>query len=180
MKTLRMLNGYRVIYLPEHPKSMKSDNWNGWVYEHIAIAEERLGREIREGEVVHHLDTNRANNLPSNLLVLEEPQHNKLHAWMDKHFIIPKPGALLEKIGMLKYCPECNKQISSTQTYCSDLCAKVGRASKLIPPKEQLVEDIKNMPMTQVGNKYGVSDNAIRKWCGKLSINYKELKGKTI
>ena len=163
MKTVRLLNGYRVIYLPDHPKAMKSDNWNGWVYEHIAIAEERLGREIKVGEVVHHLDTNRANNLPNNLLVLEEPQHAKLHAWMDKHFIIPKPGALLEKVGMLKYCPECNKQISSSMVYCSDPCKRIGTSSKLIPTKEQLVEDIKEMPMTKEGKKYNVSDNAIRK-----------------
>lgn len=176
MKTLRNLNGYRVVYLPEHPKAMKSDNWNGWVYEHIVIAEERLGREIKECEVVHHLDSNRANNLPNNLIVLEEPQHMKLHAWMDKNFIIPKPGALLEKIGMLKYCPECNKQIPSNRVYCSEPCKKLAVTSKLMPNKEQLISDISEMPMTHVGKKYKVSDNSIRKWCKKLEIDYKAIK----
>lgn len=39
-RSIRELNGYRVIYLPEHPKAMTSNNWLGYIYEHIVIAEE--------------------------------------------------------------------------------------------------------------------------------------------
>lgn len=38
------------------------------------------------------------------------------------------------------------------------------------PSKEQLLHDISNMPMTKVGEKYGVSDNAVRKWCKTYDI----------
>lgn len=33
------------------------------------------------------------------------------------------------------------------------------------PPKEILIKEVNSLPMIQVGKKYGVSDNAVRKWC---------------
>ena len=38
------------------------------------------------------------------------------------------------------------------------------------PVKEQLINDITTMSMVQVGKKYGVSDNAVRKWCRSYGI----------
>jgi len=32
------------------------------------------------------------------------------------------------------------------------------------PSKEQLLDDLKKMSWLAVGRKYGVSDNAVRKW----------------
>ena len=34
------------------------------------------------------------------------------------------------------------------------------------PSKEMLEELVSSFPMTQIGRKYGVTDNCIRKWCG--------------
>jgi len=79
----RHLNGYKLIYEPEHPSSMKSENWKGWIYEHILIAESLIGRRLLENEVVHHLDCDRANNDRNNLLVIDRKQHTRLHAWID-------------------------------------------------------------------------------------------------
>lgn len=39
-------------------------------YEHILMAEDMLDRKLKPGEEVHHLDKNRTNNSPDNLLVL--------------------------------------------------------------------------------------------------------------
>jgi len=38
------------------------------------------------------------------------------------------------------------------------------------PSKEQLIHDIETMSMVKVGEKYGVSDNAVRKWCKNYEI----------
>ena len=48
MRSTRELNGYIVVYMPEHPKAMQSDNWLGYVYEHIVVAEKHLGRAIAD------------------------------------------------------------------------------------------------------------------------------------
>ena len=37
------------------------------VYWHRVIAEQNLGRSLRPGEVVHHLDEDKTNNSPENL-----------------------------------------------------------------------------------------------------------------
>ena len=71
-----MVNGYRCVYRPEHPRRHP----NGYVYEHIVVAEAVLGRALRAGEVVHHLDGIKTNNLPANLVVLSsQVEHIRLH-----------------------------------------------------------------------------------------------------
>ena len=59
------INGYPIIYKPESKHATK----DGYMYEHIYIAEQKLGRELTDLEVVHHRDSNRNNNSPSNLII---------------------------------------------------------------------------------------------------------------
>lgn len=44
--------------------------------------------------------------------------------------------------------------------------------------REELKQLIRTMPFTQIGQKFGYSDNAIRKWCIKLNLpsKVKEIK----
>lgn len=66
--------GYMSIYAPEHPRA----NAN-YVLEHILVAEQKLGRPLRSGEVVHHLNGVRDDNRPENLEVLTVGEHSRLH-----------------------------------------------------------------------------------------------------
>lgn len=56
-------DGYIRVWKPEHPNAFK----DGWAAEHVVVMSEKLGRSIRKGEQVHHLDSNRQNNEPDNL-----------------------------------------------------------------------------------------------------------------
>lgn len=53
-------------------------------YEHREVAERILGRKLLSSEHVHHMDQDRANNAPSNLIVLDPGTHKRLHHAM-KH-----------------------------------------------------------------------------------------------
>lgn len=68
-------NGRKCIYRPDHPRSHK----NGYVYEHILVAEQSLGRTITPSEVVHHIDGDISNNDPSNLHVFASQSDHIRH-----------------------------------------------------------------------------------------------------
>jgi hypothetical protein len=49
-------------------------------YVHRCVAERKLGRKLRQQEVVHHIDGNPLNNTPSNLWVYKnQSAHMKAH-----------------------------------------------------------------------------------------------------
>lgn len=177
-KSVRYLNGYRVIYLPEHPKAMKNENWNGYVYEHISIAEDFLGRSLVEDEVVHHLDGDRANNRTSNLLVITRSEHAKFEYWLLCGAPSEKSGGLNRmnsgkpKWKKSSYCNICNKTLQENQkNCCSKECYFVFSRKVVRPSRDTLLEDLRTRSILSIGKKYGVSDNAIRKWMKKYGIH---------
>ena len=78
------------------------------------------------------------------------------------------------KHGKKHYCIDCGKLIQSTKAQRCEKCAR--KASRIVnrPNREELKILIRTLPFTQIGRKYGVSDNAIRKWCIMENLPYKK------
>ena len=63
-------------------------------------------------------------------------------------------------------CLDCKKDISKNAKRCNNCNNKyifTQRKNTKRPTYKQLQSDMKSMPMTKIGIKYGVSDNAVRK-----------------
>lgn len=69
-------NGYIRLRMPDHPNANK----NGYVLEHRFVASEAIGRPLATSEEVHHIDGNKKNNSPDNLIVVPKGEHQRLHA----------------------------------------------------------------------------------------------------
>ena len=65
-------DGYIFRLFPTHPFAI-----NGYVLEHRIVMEQKLGRFLESNEVVHHIDANKQNNHPDNLIVLSQSEHCK-------------------------------------------------------------------------------------------------------
>lgn len=81
-----------------------------------------------------------------------------------------------------KVCPICGKKFhpkTKEQKYCSEQCVHISQ-SKGKPTKEELEEQLKLLKgnFTKLGKYFGVSDNAVRKWCKQYNLPYhsKEIK----
>ncbi len=181
MKNVRVVNGYRLVFLPDHPKAMTNANWLGYVYEHVVVVEKRMGRSLTKDEVVHHLDGNRSNNHLDNLLVIDRGQHHKLHAWINRG----APGMeTLRRNGINStnakekeptYC-KCGTLLQTGQdTYCSRQCVGLSQRKIIHPDAETLKKELLTESYLALGKKYGVSNNAVKKWALQYGFSKRTL-----
>lgn len=117
------------------------------------LMQEALGRPLRADEEVHHLDGDKTNNSLDNLVVLTEAEHKAIHA--------------AEKVWV--NCGNCGAE-TSNRKYCSEPCHRKGSRVVERPSREQLTQDLNSLSWSAVGRKYGVSDNAVRKWARSMGI----------
>lgn len=68
-----------------------------------------------------------------------------------------------------KVCPSCGTFITPKAKTCTN-CLHIKQRKCERPSKEELEQLIQSMPMIQIGKMFGVSDNAIRKWCKNYNI----------
>jgi hypothetical protein len=68
-------DGYVYLYMPDHPMS----SGKGWVAEHRFVMSEVLGKTLKSGEFVHHVNGDRGDNRPENLVVMGMSDHNSHH-----------------------------------------------------------------------------------------------------
>lgn len=157
---------YLAIYLPFHHKARK----DGYVYLHQLQAEKLLNRPLDDKECVHHIDGNKFNNDINNLMVFKtKSDHSAFH----KGSSIYKFGDVwFAELNKNSICPICNNNIKDSNARMCLNCFRKYK-SKNIPPKDTLLNLILNLPFVKIGEIYGVSDNAVRKWCKKYELPFK-------
>lgn len=170
-----MRNGYEVVYMPEHHRADST----GYVYEHIIIAEQKLGRLLKDEECVHHKNETRNDNRPENLIVFKT---NADHISFHKGCEIVQEGDVYIALPHKKsICPLCGGVKDFSAKTCINCCNILKRKVEL-PSRDELKKMIFNNSFLQIGNEYNVSYNAVKKWCKKYNLPHKksEIKKYTI
>lgn len=90
-------NGYILVRAKEHPL-----NYKGWYYEHRLVMEKYLGRFLKKGECIHHMNGDKTDNKIKNL---------KLFVNGSTHSIVEKPKVFS------KTCRVCGKTFMGGRNY---------------------------------------------------------------
>ncbi len=69
-------DGRYVLRLRDHPSASRS----GTILRARVVMEQKIGRRLRPGEVVHHIDGDPANDDPENLALMTHVDHARMHA----------------------------------------------------------------------------------------------------
>ena len=144
--------GYLYFCDRNHPLA----NSNGIVLLHRHVMSIKLGRWLKTEEIVHHIDNNKCNNNPTNLIVVSASEHTHIHRGYRK----------------TAECLSCGKsfdKINSKQKYCSYKCYNIF-CKKFNPSKKELHDLVWRMPTVRVAKLFGVSDKAVEKRCRLLGI----------
>lgn len=186
------LGEYPAVHMPCHCKA----NGDGLVYIHQLVAEKILGRCLRENECVHHIDGDKNNYNENNLMIFASiGDHTRYHnalRYKSNYCLYMKDGVyhcivgdvFIEQIEniymrmnninvqMRSLCPICGELKAKHATMCVT-CYKNNKASN-IPSKDELWKCILSLKnFRAVARKYGVTDNAVRKWCKKYGLLHK-------
>ena len=127
---------------------------------------------------VDHIDGNFKNNKEENLKLICPNCHSLTSTYKGANKGKGRHGRKVNLVDQTdNKCPDCDKKISRHSTRCVQCSNKITNEKQIKkskkPSKEILGDLIKKKSFTAIGKKYGVSDNAVRRWCRSYNLPYR-------
>lgn len=171
------INGYAYEYNPVDTRA----NASGILYLHIVAAERMLGRQLKEGEVVHHKDENKSNNSPDNLIVFRtKSDHTRFHSSNPAAiYLVHNEDGSYSCYRREAICSTCGNKVYRYGCKCPQ-CAQIDQRKVQRPSRNELKSLIRSSTFKDIGEKYGVSDKAIVKWCEYYKLPHSKKQINTI
>lgn len=126
----------------------------------------KCGQKLTNAQVIEIIDKlQNSDILQKDLAVLYNvgedtiSEINQGKTWVQDDISYP-----IRKNSVSNLCPYCGKQILKESFMCNR-CKGLQQRRVSRPSREELKTLIRNNPFVQIGEQFGVSDNAIRKWC---------------
>jgi len=154
------------VYFPTHHRAKV----NGYVDRHIIEAESLIGRPLKPEEVVHHMDEDKSNYNKENLMVfVDGANHARFHKTgimesTEEPYVVFSPKQYVDR------CVMCGIPIRNTKSNKCRKCLAFSSRKVNRPQKQELISLLKTNGFCAVGRMFGVSDNAVRKWCKYYNI----------
>jgi hypothetical protein len=98
-------DGYKMI---KTGKKINGIGWKAYTKEHKLILEKKLGRPLKTGEIVHHLDSNKLNNSENNLVLFGNGREHRA-----AHVSLEKIGLELYKQGLVEFDYNSKKYVAN-------------------------------------------------------------------
>ena len=76
------------------------------------------------------------------------------------------------KLRKSNFCHKCGKEISYNASFCTE-CFHLERRTCDRPSRDELKSLIRSTSFVQIGKRYEVSDNAVRKWCKSYNLPFR-------
>lgn len=132
----------------------------------------------RERPYVHRLVAEAFISNPRNLSEVNHIDHNKLNCSVEnlewctrKENMIA--SAIFYGVRKEKYFCSCGNEVVKKGNKCNFCATRDSRVVKERPSPQELKKELQESSFVGVGKKYGVSDNAIRKWCKSYGMSTK-------
>lgn len=129
---------------------------------------------IPSNKEINHIDHDKNNNSFENLELVTHSENLIKQALHYGNKLTPRCKCCGKKIysevNSWTYCKECSEDLNIKRKLFNYKNRKVLKR----PSKENLWKLISSKSFLEIGNMYGVSDNAIRKWCKQYSLPFRK------